>query len=108
MTLPAPTERRCHECPFARDAAPGWLGPFTAEEWADLLVSDEPIACHITIHTDDSWEPPTRQCRGAGQLRRNQAKRPRDPEVYVADSVTNEVFGNVYQFVNHHEGLADE
>jgi hypothetical protein len=103
-TLPPPTVRPCNECPWRRESAPGWLGPFDADEWIMLGHSDEPIACHETIGEDEDWsDPKIRQCAGAAQYRRNVAKRPHDPDVAVAssrDDVT--VFGSPMQFKEHH------
>ena len=69
-----------------------------------LARSDEPIACHVTIEEEGEWEVGNvRQCAGAGQYRRNVAKRPRNPEVYVADEPDYvNVFGNPARFIEHH------
>ena len=56
-TLPEATQRPCNECPWRRESAPGWLGPFDADDWLMLAHSDLPIACHQTIVTDGSFEP---------------------------------------------------
>lgn len=100
--LPPPTERTCRECPWRRASAAGWLGPYTAEEWAALVVSDEAIACHFTITKDGEWAG-ARQCAGAAQMRRNIAKMPRDRTVAVAAEVdTQTVFATPREFVTYH------
>jgi hypothetical protein len=32
----------CNDCPWRRNATPGWLGPHTAEEWIKQAHSDTP------------------------------------------------------------------
>jgi len=104
MCLPEATVRPCNECPWRVDSAPGWLGPYDEDEWVMLAHSDEPIACHITIEEEGEWETGNiRQCAGAGQYRRNIAKRPRNPEVYVADDRDDvNVFATPMAFTQHH------
>ena len=103
--LPPATVRTCGECPWRRESAPGWLGPFTVDQWLGIAHGEAPIACHETIQgDDDDWDNGTiRQCAGAAQYRRNVAKRPLDPEVAVADEVdTVRVFGRPTEFREHH------
>lgn len=103
--LPEPTVRACGECPWRRESAPGWLGPFTAEQWLGIARSEAPVACHRTICGDDNdWDNGTiRQCAGMAQYRRNTGKRPRDPEVAVAEDVDNVLFfGGPVEFREHH------
>lgn len=103
-TLPEATTRPCRECPWRREAAPGWLGPYDASEWIELAHSDAPIACHRTVEVDDEWDGHVRQCAGAATYRRNICKRPRDPEVAVADQPdTESIFGLPHEFMEHHE-----
>lgn len=101
--LPPTTVRICNACPWRRESAPGWLGPFDAQTWLDIVNSDVPIACHQTIEVEGEWEGAIRQCAGAAQYRCNTHKSPRDPEVAVADEedlVT--VFGRGTEFLMHH------
>lgn len=110
MHLPEPTAKPCNECPWRRNSLPGHLGPFTAEQWARLVHSDEAIACHKTIVEEDDWEAPgVRQCAGAGIHRTNVLKKPRDPAVYRSDEPdTESVFAWTSEFVAHHERNGDE
>jgi hypothetical protein len=101
--LPEATARPCNECPWRRNAARGYLGPFTAEEWLLLAHSDEAIACHLTIEEEGSWEGNTKQCRGAAICRANMAKTPRDPEVITGPKDRELVFGTPMEFREHHQ-----
>jgi hypothetical protein len=100
--LPAALQRPCGDCPWRRAAAIGWLGPYDVYEWAALIQSDEPIACHERIREDESWEG-ARQCAGAAIMRANMGKLPRDREVAVAKRDTEHVFANVHEFVKYHQ-----
>lgn len=109
VNLPEATKVPCNECPWRREAAPGWLGPLDAHEWLETVHSDIAIACHKTIpeggyHDDDVWENSTmRQCAGAAQFRRNVFKSPRDPSVAVArERDDTEIFGTNTEFKEHH------
>jgi hypothetical protein len=109
--LPEVRKTMCAECPWSRQAAPGWLGPYTAEEWCEIAHGEQPIACHVTIRdTDDDghgdWDQPgMKQCAGAAQFRTNVGKLPRRPDVATADApdiVT--VFAWDDEFRRHHAG----
>jgi hypothetical protein len=107
VRLPPVTERICAECPWARDSAPGWLGPLTADEWLTLVHGEQPIACHTTIVDADEngegdWsDPRMRQCRGAAIYRANVGKMPRRPDVARLPADTERVFG-WHEFKEHH------
>lgn len=108
----------CRDCPWRRNAVPGWLGSsvdaeqdFVANALAD--VSDEPLPCHSTINYDDpDWKasqyPDAALCAGALIFARNTAKLPRDPA--KADAVLSvqadhdRVFSSAEQFLDHHRG----
>jgi hypothetical protein len=107
----------CDECPWRREALSGWLGPLNANEWAALVQSDEPVACHKTITSETSGDVAAMydlqsgllQCAGAAQMRTNSMKVPRDPEVAVAAEVDREaVFGSVLEFLGHHGSTLTE
>ena len=85
----------CHDCPWRRQALPGWLGGSTVEDWLLEAHSDATIPCHVYSGA---------QCAGSAIYRRNVAKNPRDPEVLVlgVDKIT--VFANPSEFREHHEG----
>jgi hypothetical protein len=107
--LPEATAKPCNECPWRRASFPGHLGPFTPEEWVEIVHSDAPIACHKTITEIDekgegNWShPQMRQCAGAGIHRTNTFKSPRDPAVFTSDEPDTEtVFARSTEFIAHH------
>lgn len=111
MSLPPPTDKPCRECPWRRKAAPGYLGPHTADEWIEAAHGEGPIACHVTIKgTEETGEgdwahPLMKQCAGAAQFRRNVLKLPRNPEIARPKEADHEtVFSCNSQFLAHHEG----
>lgn len=119
MSLPPPTENPCNDCPWRRNAVPGWLGPYEAEDWRVLAHSDEPIACHMTIpsyddyaedFTEEEWadvvweHPALRQCRGAAIYRANVGKSPRNRDVTVGPRDTANVFATPSEFLEYHGG----
>jgi hypothetical protein len=102
VTLPDVMIKPCPECPWRRIAAKGWLGPYTAEEWNTLALSDTAIACHLTIEEDDNWDSHNvRQCAGVAIFRSNIGKLPRDPQVLTLPADRDTVFG-YGEFVDHH------
>ena len=100
--LPEVRPNPCKECPWRRKSLPGWLGPMDAAEWTELAMSDEPIACHITIKEDGDWDG-TLQCAGAARFRANICKSPRDPEVARGPVDRATIFGRPDEFLNHHQ-----
>lgn len=106
---PEVTKTPCIECPWRKDATPGWLGPHTAEEWVRGAHGEGAIACHRTIQRgsgEAEWnDPGLRQCAGAAQFRANVFKQPRDPNIAVADKRDDSlVFGTNSEFLEHHNG----
>lgn len=91
-----PLKQPCNDCPWRRVALKGWLGPLSAEEWAFLATTDEPILCHQVLTTTRE------ECYGAAIFRANIAKLPRDLRIQrrPADKVT--VFGTLAEFLEHH------
>lgn len=107
MGLPPVRPAPCFDCPWRRNAAKGWLGPFTAEEWLATAHSDEPIACHITLNEDaeseaEAWSAQgVLQCAGSAIYRSNVHKSPRNPEVATLPADLETVFG-MGEFVPYH------
>ncbi|GAA2097626.1 hypothetical protein GCM10009726_06250 [Nocardioides furvisabuli] len=67
-------KKPCNECPWRRNAEPGFLGPHPANEWAAMAHSGGLITCHKTIKVDkDPSQPSLRQCAGAATFRSNAA-----------------------------------
>jgi len=107
--LPPATANPCDDCPWRRVATRGWLGPFSAEEWLQIVHSDIAIACHQTLKGGDGWDQPgVKQCRGAAIFRENRFKSPRDPAVVTGPRDTERVFATNEEFLEHHTSpLAD-
>lgn len=93
--LPAPGQhdRPCSDCPWSRDALPGWLGHLSAEQWLAEASSDRQIDCHV-------WDGA--QCAGAAIYRANMAKLPRDPDVLRLPRDPEAVFNHPDEFTQHH------
>jgi len=100
MSLPPATAQPCNECPWRKEAAPGWLGPHSARVWAQVLTSEEVIACHKTITEDESY---SHQCRGAAIMRANILKLPRNREIAVGPRDRKRVFTSIGKFLKHHD-----
>jgi len=101
VSLPPACAKPCKECPWRRESAGGWLGPWTAEEWVALANSDEAIACHTTIEIDGVWTARTKQCAGAASYRKATGKVPRDRQV-ACGPVQDNCFTNRVEFLDHH------
>lgn len=82
----------CSDCPWSRDALPGWLGGNSIEEWIQFAHSDVVIPCHVL-------EPA--QCAGAAIYRRNVCKMAYPPNIQL-EKDTETVFANPTQFTEHH------
>jgi hypothetical protein len=104
LNLPEVTNTPCNECPWRRNSAPGHLGPYSAQTWAEMAHGEGAIACHVTI-TGESWDDPgMRQCAGAATFRTNVLKLPRNPAVATSDEPDHErIFSSSAEFISHHE-----
>ncbi len=98
---PPVTSRPCNDCPWRKQSLPGWLGPMAAEDWVALAMSDQPVACHMTLDEDFSWEGAF-QCAGAADFRANICKLPRDPDV-ARGAPNDAVFSSPAEFVAYHK-----
>lgn len=99
----SPCAKPCPECPWRVNAAPGWLGPNTAEEWVGLAHSDAPIACHLTITNEDDLDSMV-TCAGAAIYRSNVAKMPRGvPKSHKLPADRQAVFTSPMAFRAYHE-----
>lgn len=92
----------CNDCPWHREAAPGWLGPMSTEEWLEAAHGETPIACHKTLD-GSSWEG-AKQCRGAAIFRANVCKLPHNPTVAHGPVDRESVFANSIEFREYHDG----
>jgi hypothetical protein len=60
----------CSECPWRKKACPGWLGGYSAEEYADTVGNNEAPACHNKDYGPD--DDRTAFCVGALAVASNQ------------------------------------
>lgn len=108
--FPPAVPKPCNDCPWRREATPGWLGPHTPKDWIKIAHGEQPIACHQTIVTEPGeergdWEhPQMRQCRGAAIFRANVCKNPRHPEIETGPGDTESCFATNDEFLEHHGG----
>ena len=84
----------CSDCPWARDALPGWLGSNTIEQWLEAAHGESLIDCH----TMTPW-----QCAGAAIYRANVAKRCRTRDILALPPDAEQAFTSPQEFINHHK-----
>lgn len=83
----------CSDCPWRRDALPGWLGGFTAQSWVATAHGDMVVKCHTTIGP---------QCVGAAIYRANVCKVSRDDRALRLPADRDRVFSTPTEFLDHH------
>jgi hypothetical protein len=107
----------CNDCPYRRDAIPGWLGDGDAQHFIDGALADFAefhLPCHLTIDYEDrDWKqtqyPDAAFCAGALIFYRNvdEWKLPRDRErseaVAQVEPDHERVFSSPEGFRQHHE-----
>lgn len=92
----------CSDCPFLRDAVPGWLGGSTPKRYLEIAHSDTIVDCHA-LKMVEGLGP---QCAGLAIYRSNVCKRVRQapggrvPLVLAADRQL--VFSIPTEFIQHH------
>lgn len=85
--------RPCGDCPWRRDALPGWLGSLTIDEWLRATHGEARIDCHTLRGV---------QCAGAAIYRGNVCKSPRDPKILRLPADRTTVFASPTQFIDYH------
>lgn len=92
-----PTDRQhrapCSDCPFRRDAPPGWLGGNTPETFVAIAHTDQKYNCHTKVGP---------QCAGLAIYRANVCKVPREEDVLRLPGNTEHVFSTDEEFLAHH------
>lgn len=71
----------CEQCPFRKNALPGWLGPYeNAQELLNVINGEIHFMCHMTLGADDEEVDETKMkyCKGALLFMINNGKMPRD------------------------------
>jgi hypothetical protein len=100
-----PTRRPCVECPLRRDAKPGHLGGYTAEQYVDVLHGIADIACHLSPGFPHN-RAEQRSCTGVAMYRANLRVWPlADNALAAVDHVGRDraaVFDDPLAFIRHH------
>jgi hypothetical protein len=105
-------KKPCNDCPWRRNAFPGWLGSDEPESFCTKQLRDEEMPCHKTIdYTDPDWlttqMPEAAFCAGGLIFLANYCKLPRDPELAAAVKAVErdeKVFAYPAEFVAYHGG----
>ena len=87
-------KKPCADCPWSRNAVPGWLGSSSSEQWIQEAHSDSIIPCHTLDGA---------QCAGAAIYRKNVCKSPRYKDVLVLPADREAVFKSPMEFKEYHE-----
>lgn len=106
---PPPDNRRLHhkvpcaECPWRKASAPGWLGGYTAEDYADDVQSNLLPSCHLRDHGPET--PETALCVGSAHTSANACIMPygdaqREAVAQVGQNA--DCFRNPGEFYAHH------
>lgn len=102
----------CQDCPFRRNASPGWLGASTAQQFLERVERQVPMECHTDFdYTREDWQnhlfdADTVLCVGAAHYLANTASRPRDREwgaAVVRRGPSERVFANREEFLAYHD-----
>lgn len=106
----------CNACPFRKNSAPGWLGPWDATDLHHFVMNEGDFACHLTIPEKETApalvEEITTRCAGSVLYLGKNCKSPRheavaavlnkakaDPEYRTRlDNILN-----LREFINHHK-----
>jgi len=70
-------KKPCEDCPFRRNAVPGWLADQTPAEYCQMAHSNDLIQCHTKKLADGDHV----QCAGAAIYRANVSKRCDAPSI---------------------------
>lgn len=92
----------CSDCPWRKNALPGWLGNHDVDYFHDVFEQDFPYPCHQTM-----GKPNEHICTGLVFTRVNSCKISKYPgplketENALRD-VQNNCFDNIHQFKDYH------
>ena len=101
----------CKECPFRKDAIPGWLGgeeDQLASDYLRLAHSDENVVCHTSVGYAEHNVATLRPCAGLAIYRNNVCKKSRDPQAaeaqeFVGKEHKADVFASPKEFLDRHD-----
>lgn len=88
-------EHPCSDCPWSRQALPGWLGGMTVDEWIAAAHGDDTVDYHTLSGA---------QCAGLARYRANVAKLPRNRDALRLEADRERCFASPAEFREHHEG----
>lgn len=104
----------CIECPFRRNSASGWLGPWTPENLINEVEHGE-FVCHKSINylREKNDEDKLEYCAGAGIYLNNHFKLSRDKKYSkyqielksIQEEIKKSVFSRKEEFLEHHNKL---
>lgn len=86
-------KRPCSDCPWRRDALPGWLGSMSPQEWLAVAHGEGTAECHVHLGV---------QCAGFAIYRTNVCKSPRNPEALRLPEDPEVCFASPHEFLEHH------
>jgi hypothetical protein len=99
-------DRPCHECPWRRNSAPGWLGASQPGEFLAQADSGIRMPCHTAgiDYESPNWEEQAKtsaQCAGHAIFLANRCKQPA-PGALKLPADREAVFTRPHEFVAHH------
>lgn len=97
VVTPKQHTKPCADCPWARKALPGWLGPCTADEWVQIAHADVTVDCHTCASPDGG----SHQCAGVAIYRANVCKLAYAPQLKLSPD-RELVFSSPMEFKQHH------
>ncbi len=95
-------KKMCAECPFSAKSIPGWLGPWSIEDFENFLKFDGTFICHMDVERlhgeedaedhvfDEEVEKLGQHCVGMLRYMNSMCKLSRDPEKAAAQNVIRE------------------
>ncbi len=90
----------CSDCPFRRDALPGWLAGLTPEQF----VADAHLETRMDCHTRKETKRTHWQCAGVATYRANILKRRRSLQILELPQDKTKVFATPTEFIAYHKG----
>lgn len=101
----------CIDCPFRKNAAPGWLGASTADEFLANTLGDAEMPCHMAIdYSDPMWDvtqlPDADLCVGGLQFQNNFMKLPRPrkmADACRAVGTNDKIMSTPAEFLERHD-----
>ena len=105
------TQKPCGECPFRKNALPGWLGPWkSAEELLRPVMGEVGFICHMSLQTDYDEargidESKHKLCAGSLICANKSFKSYRNPDLAAAQKKfgRDEGIMDQWEFVERHK-----